>query len=44
MLYLFELMANAFIEQRVSAPIKEPNVPSATVSETATGLLRSYRT
>jgi len=28
MLYFFETMANATIEQRISAPIKEPNVPS----------------
>jgi hypothetical protein len=37
MLYLFELMANA---SPLAPPIKEPNVPSATVSETATVLLR----
>jgi hypothetical protein len=37
MLYLFELMANA---SPLAPAIKEPNVPSATVSETATVLLR----
>jgi hypothetical protein len=35
MLYLFELMANATMRQTISLLIKELNVRSATVSETA---------
>jgi hypothetical protein len=35
MLYLSELMANATMRQAVSLLIKEPNVRSETVSETA---------
>jgi len=38
MLYLFESMA---MNRGFSAPIKEPNVPSATVSETTAVFLRS---
>jgi hypothetical protein len=40
MLYLFELMANASLNEDLAPPIKEPNVPSASVSETATVLPR----
>jgi len=40
MLYVFELMANASLNRGLASPIKEPNVPSATVSETAAVLLR----
>jgi hypothetical protein len=40
MLYPFELMANATIEQRIAPPIKEPVFRSATVSETAVVLPR----
>jgi hypothetical protein len=36
MLYLFELTLN----RGLASPIKEPNVPAATVSETAAVLLR----
>jgi hypothetical protein len=39
MLYVFELMANATIDRGLASPIKEPNVPFATVSETAAVLL-----
>jgi hypothetical protein len=40
MLYVFELMANASLNRGLASPIKEPNVLSATVSETTTVLLR----
>jgi hypothetical protein len=40
MLYLLELMANGTIEWGLVLPIKEPNVLSATVSETAAVLPR----
>jgi hypothetical protein len=40
MLYLLELMANGTIEWGLAPPIKEPNVRSATVSETAAVLPR----
>jgi len=34
MFYVFELMANTTIEQRIRVPNQGTNVPSATVSET----------
>jgi hypothetical protein len=40
MLYLSELMATPSLNRGLASPIKEPNVPSATVSETAAVLLR----
>src|SRR6516164_5323592 len=44
MLYFSELTATPSLNRGLASPIKEPNVPSATVSETAAVLLRSYQT